>query len=328
MARYDLEIDELVKYRPDVLEPAEFDAFWARTLRENPFDAAAVTVERVAGPIRTLDVYDLQFPGFAGEPIRAWYIRPKTEERLPVVVQFQGYGGSRGMPVEHLEWASAGYAHLFMDSRGQGGNWGTGGATPDPHGVGSSNPGYMTRGIERPDDYYYRRIYVDAHHAIEAAATLPGVDPNRIISHGGSQGGGLSIAAASLNPRVFAAMPDVPFLSHFERAVGLTDSYPYAEIVAYLSVFRDRKAMVFDTLSYFDAVNLAKRATCPALFSTALLDDTCPPSTVFAAKNWWAAKSGGDPVRVDIEVYDYNKHEGGQWYQWNRQLEWLASIGV
>lgn len=110
-------------------------------------------------------------------------------------------------------------------------------------------------------------------------------------------------------------MPDVPFLCHLERAVGMTGQEPYEEIFRYLSIMRHKVATVFTTLSNFDAVNLAKRVTVgtPALFSTGEMDMTCPPSTVFAARNWWgrtdASQTGDAP---EIVVYPFNQHEGGQ----------------
>jgi len=116
-------------------------------------------------------------------------------------------------------------------------------------------------------------------------------------------------------------MPEVPFLCHFERAVGLTDRDPYHEIVRYLSVHREAWPMAFETLSYFDGVNFAKRATAPALFSVGLLDPVCPPSTVYAARNHWGA---GEAVEADIVEYPFNEHEGGAAAHWPRQVAWLA----
>lgn len=264
MQRYDLDPDELETYAPDIPEPVDLDGFWSRTLAEHPFDPAAMRWQRLDSPFTTVEVHDLAFPGFAGDPIHAWVTRPAgASGPLPAVVEYIGYGGGRGLPGDHLQWASAGFVHLLMDTRGQGASWGDGAATADPHGTGTSTPGFMTRGIESPETYYYRRVYVDAHHAVEAAAALPWVDPVRIAVQGISQGGGLTIAAAALNHRVVAA-----------------------------------------------------RATAPALFSTALMDSTCPPSTVFAARNRW----GGE---AQIVVHPFNDHEGGQGHQWLRQVQWL-----
>lgn len=320
MPFFDFGLDALRDYRPDVAEPADFDEFWARTLAENPLDMSRVSATVVESPLVGLAVTDIRFPGYGGDPIAAWLITPAGAGPLPAVVSFIGYGGGRGFPEEHLVWASAGYANLVVDTRGQGGGFGSGGNTPDGgYAGGPSTAGFMTRGIESPDTYYYRRVYTDAHNAVELAANLDVVDPDRIAVAGASQGGALSIAASSLNPRVAATLADVPFLCHFERAIGLTGSQPYAEIPRFLSVNRHVEADAYRTLSYIDGVNMGKRANSPALFSTGLMDTVCPPSTVFAMKNHYGGES-------EIEVYRFNAHEGGGIYQVRRQLAWLGRL--
>lgn len=317
MAFFDLSLDDLHAYRPDVAEPADFDEFWTDTLKQ----ARSYDIDAVFEPVDTglalVRTFDVTFRGYAGQPIKGWLTVPKDADGpLRTVVQYLGYGGGRGRPHQHLFWPAAGYVHFLMDTRGQGSGWSLG-DTPDPEGSAPQVPGFMTRGIEDPSTYYYRRVFTDAVRAVEAARTHESVDPANVAVHGGSQGGGISIAVAGLVPDLTAALPDVPFLCHFNRAVGLTDRDPYSEIVRYLMVHRQKEAAVRSTLSYFDGVNFARRATAPALFSTALMDQTCPPSTVFAAYNAWA---GADK---DIRVYTFNDHEGGSFDQTNEHLFWL-----
>ncbi|GAA1524865.1 acetylxylan esterase [Agromyces terreus] len=324
MPRFDLPPADLRAYRPDVAEPADFDAFWRSTLAESRARSEAPRLTPVDAGLTTVDVYDVTFSGYGGDPVGGWFIVPAgAEGPLPTIVEFNGYNGGRGLPHERLAWASAGYAHFFMDTRGQGSGWGTGGVTADPHGTGPSVSGFMTRGVEDPDTYFYRRVFTDAVLAVDAVRSLPQVDAERVSVSGTSQGGGIAIAAAGLSDGLVGAMPDVPFLCHFERAVGLTDRDPYQEVVRYLSVHRDAAARVFETLSYFDGVNFAARATAPALFSVALMDPVCPPSTVYAARNRWGASSGSTPA-ADIVEYAFNEHEGGSGAHWPRQARWVA----
>lgn len=318
MARIDLPLAELQTYAPVVAEPDDFDAFWHETITEARSAGGEVVVTRVDTPLETIEAYDVTFPGFAGDPIKAWLLLPAgIEGPLPAVVEYNGYGGGRGLPFERIGWASAGFAYLFMDTRGQGSGWGSGGDTPDPHGTGPSLSGFMTRGIENAQDYYYRRVFTDAVRAVDAVRTLPRVDPARVAVCGGSQGGGIALAAAGLCDDLVAVLPDVPFLCNFAHAVGFNDRDPYHEVVRYLSVHRAAEEQVFHTLSYFDGALLATRATAPALFSVALMDPICPPSTVFAAFNNYA---GTDK---HIAVYAHNEHEGGQAYQWAEQVRFL-----
>lgn len=329
MALFDLPLPELERYVPELDVPADLDDFWSSTLtearthdldvRSTPFDAR----------LRLVDVEDLEFSGFGGHRVRAWVTRPAGSaadgSALPAVVEFVGYGGGRGRPHEHLAWAAAGYVHVLMDTRGQGSGWGTGGDTPDPVGSGPATPGFLTRGILDPAEHYYRRVVTDGVRAVEATRSLPGVDPARVAVAGISQGGGLALAVGGLVDGLVAVMPDVPFLCHFPRALAITDSDPYHEVVRYLAVHRDHEPQVMRTLSYLDAVHLARTATAPALFSVALRDTTCPPSTVYAAYHHYGTLGGAEPAK-QIEVYAHNTHEGGQTVQLEKQLHWLGDL--
>ncbi|MFC5381741.1 acetylxylan esterase [Aquipuribacter nitratireducens] len=302
----DLPLEELRVRRSAVVEPADFDDFWARTLDEaRRADDEAPRLAPVSHPLRTLVVDDVTFPGFAGEPVRAWFRRPaRADGRLPVVVEHVGYGGGRGHVLDGLAWASAGFAHLLVDSRGQGAGWSRG-DTPDPHGSGPAVPGVMTRGIEDPETYYYRRYLTDAVRAVDATRRLPGVDPDRLAVVGTSQAGAAALAVAGLRDDVAAVVAQVPFLCDVPRAITVTDESPYREVADYLARHRDREEQVLRTLSYVDGVVMARRATAPARFSVALMDAVTPPSTVFAAHNEY-----GGPAR--LRVWPYNGHEAGE----------------
>jgi cephalosporin-C deacetylase len=316
MALFDLPLTELRTYSPDVPEPDDFDAFWKAGI---PTGEALVEVRREFTHLRLVDTFDVTFSGFGGAPVRAWYTRPAGNgEALPAVVEYLGYGRGRGFPHERLTWAAAGYAHLLMDSRGQGDQYGSGGDTPDPHGGAPGGPGPVTRGILAPDDYYYRRLIVDAVRAVAAVRQLPGVDPARVTAAGNSQGGGLALAVAGLVPDLAAVLVSAPFLCHLQRAIEITDAAPYGDIVTFLSVHRGQEAAVRRTLSYVDGVNFARRATAPSHWGVGLRDTVCPPSTVFAAYNHYAHDDRA------IEVYPFNHHEGGEALHTRRQLGWLA----
>ena len=97
-----------------------------------------------------VDTYDVTFPGFGGQPVRAWFHVPTgTSAPLATVVRYIGYGGGRGLPHEVSPWVLAGYACLTVDTRGQGSSWSVG-DTPDPVGAGPAHPGFLTARHPRP----------------------------------------------------------------------------------------------------------------------------------------------------------------------------------
>ncbi|MEO3821998.1 acetylxylan esterase [Plantactinospora sp. B24E8] len=318
----DWPLERLRDYLPERDEPADFDEFWADTLRQAREAGTPARFEPYDAGLATVEVYDVTFAGFAGQPVRGWFLVPAhLEGRLPCVVSYIGYGGGRGLPHEWLTWSAAGYAHLVMDTRGQGSNGYYVGDTPDPDPAGlPQTPGFMTRGLTDPRSYYYRRVFTDAVRAVDAVREHPRVDPERVVVTGGSQGGGITLAVAGLVDGLAAVLPDVPFLCHYRRATEITDANPYQELVTYLKTHRNHVETAFRTLSYFDGVNFAARATAPTLFSVALMDAVCPPSTIFAAYNHYAG------TEKEITVWPYNGHEGGAGFQFPRQAELLRRI--
>ncbi|MEU1918154.1 acetylxylan esterase [Streptomyces massasporeus] len=368
MPAFDLPLPELERHRPDIEEPADFDAFWRDTLKAAGETDPLMSVRPVETGLRLTRTWDVTFRGFGGDPVRAWFSRPVgvgggerasgggealpagvggrgealpagvggrgevlpagvggAGETLPAVVEFAGYGRGRGLPHERLTWVNAGYAHLLMDNRGQGDQYGCGGDTPDPHAAAPGGPGPAVRGLLSVEDYHYRRLITDAVRAVAAVRALPGVDPARTVAVGNSQGGGLALAVAGLVADLAAVLVTAPLLCGIRRALDLTDAGPYGEIADYLAVHRGAEDAACRTLSYVEGVSFARRAQAPAHFGVGLRDTVCPPSGVYAAFNRYAELTGTDP-RKEIHAYPFNGHEGGEAVQVRRQLDWLREV--
>ena len=323
MTLFDLSLPELREYRPPRDEPADFDAFWSETLSQSRAKASEAIYAEMDTPLRTVTVSDVTFSGYMGQPVRGWLLLPNAGTRpLPAVVEYIGYGGGRAFPFNHLIWASAGYASLVMDTRGQGSAWSPG-DTEDrtDESSGPQYPGFLTRGIWNRESYYYRRLISDAVLAVDALVQHPQVDPGRVITCGASQGGGLALAVSGLSRAVRAALIDVPFLCHYRRAAEMTDERPYSELTGFLSVHQTHAEEIFRTLSYFDGMNFAARAGAAALFSVGLMDAICPPSTVFAAFNHYSGEH-------DIKVWPFSGHQGHEFHQQVEQFAFLERLGL
>ena len=84
-----------------------------------------------------------------------------------------------------------------------------------------------------------------------------------------------------------------------------------------MDLHRDHIDTVYNTLSYYDGIHFAPKITARCLFSVALMDNTCPPSTVFAAYNRIKAKK-------EINIYNFNNHEGGGPFQITARLRFAT----
>ncbi len=323
MPQFDLPLEQLTAYRPDLVEPTDLEEFWRDTLDVARAQRRPTRRDRVETGLPLVDTWDLEFSGFGGHPIRAWLHLPHGD-RPPggfgAVVEYVGAGGGRGLPHEPSLWALAGHAHLIMDNRGQGSGWRVG-HTSDPQSCDEgapSFPGFATRGILDPRLYYYRRLYTDAVLAVDLIRDLAEIDADRVVVEGISQGGGVALAASGLAADLAGVMSEVPYLCDFPRGIAIAGP-PYSEIAGYLAVHRDHVEQAFMTLSYMDAAVLARRATAPALVVAALMDTTTPPSTVFAAHNNYGGES-------EMIVYPFNGHEGGGSHYSRRKLDFVATL--
>ncbi|NLT73058.1 MAG: acetylxylan esterase [Chloroflexi bacterium] len=309
MPLYDKPLEELVHYTPALTGQPDLAAFWDQTLQAAAKSPLNDTLEAVSYPSLGCAVYRLSYDGWQGARICAWYLRPDGEGPFPALVQFHGYSGSKQEVFGYLPWALQGYALLAVDVRGQSGD----SNDPAPY-PGGHVRGWMTQGITDPATYYYRGVYVDGVRALDWLCGQEEVDSARVGVMGMSQGGGLTLAVAALDPRPVLAMPEMPYLCHFRRAVDMAMRPPYLEIPDYLRRWPEREDDVWRTLSYFDNMNLASWIRCPVLMTVGLQDDICPPSTVYAAYNRILSPK-------EMRVYPYHNHEMVQAH-WETKLAW------
>jgi len=115
------------------------------------------------------------------------------------------------------------------------------------------------------------------------------VDENRVGVTGGSQGGGLTLACAALEPRIKRVAPLFPFLCDYQRVWDIDlDVDAYAELRQYFRRFdplHEREEATFTRLGYIDVQHLCPRIRGEVLMAVGLMDQICPPSTQFAAYN-------------------------------------------
>ncbi len=283
---FDLPLESLYAYRGSSPCPADFDAFWDRSLAE--LSAIEPDVQLVPAEFQApfAECFNMYFTGFGGARVHAKLLRPRGGQGAgPAVLQFHGYSGDSGDWVGKLPYAAAGFTVAALDCRGQAG------LSQDVGQVnGVTLRGHIIRGAEDgPEKLYYRSVFLDTARLAAIVMDMPGVDPTRVGATGGSQGGALTIACIGLTPSIKLAAPVFPFLSDYRRVwqMDLAEN-AYAEIRDYFR-WRDPthadEDRFWNTLGYIDVQNLAPRIRSDVYLSTGLMDRICPPSTQFAVYN-------------------------------------------
>lgn len=297
MPSIDMPLDQLRQYKPPLYREADFESFWDATIAESLQQPLNQELVPYSLPARGLTCYAVRFDGFKGGRIAGWYVRPDARGTFPGVCVYHGYSGRGPRPLDVLHLAAQGICVLSMDCRGQNGQSQDTAVTPE-----GQYSGWMTKGIRDPYSYYYRYVYADAVRALELLAQREEVDEQRLAITGASQGGGISLAVAALSERPILALPDVPFLCDFKRAIAITPAGPYPEIPGFLRANPHLYEETIRTLSYCDNLNLAAWIKCRTVISNCLCDDVCPPSTIFGVYNHISAEK-------TMEVYPFHKHE-------------------
>lgn len=264
----------------------DFDDYWDEALLE--MKAIDFQVELVKAEFQTpfAECFDLYFTGVKGARIYAKYLRPKNvTENHPAILQFHGYTCNSGDWNDKLGYVALGFSVFAMDCRGQGG------LSEDVGGVkGNTFHGQIIRGLDdKPENLLFRQIFCETAELASIAMNMPEVDENRVCATGGSQGGALTLACASLKPHIKRLDPVFPFLCDFKRVWEMDLAKDaYQEIRDYFRMFdpmHKHENEIYTKLGYIDIQNLVKRIKEEVLFATGLMDTVCPPSTQFAAYN-------------------------------------------
>ncbi len=286
MPIFDLPLEELQKYNGINPCPNDFDEYWDNALAEMRDMDPQVKLIKSEFQTPFAECFELYYTGVRGAIIHAKYLRPKNApSKHPAVLMFHGYTCNSGDWNDKLGYVALGFSVLAMDCRGQGG------LSEDVGGVkGNTFHGQIIRGLDdKPENLLFRQIFLDTAELAAIAMNMPEVDENRVCVTGGSQGGALTLACASLEPRIKRAAPVYPFLCDYKRVWEMDLAQEaYQEIRDYFRLFDPRHQKeheIFTRLGYIDIQNLVKRIRGEVLFATGLMDTVCPPSTQFAAYN-------------------------------------------
>ena len=304
MPLIDMSLEKLYEYKGVNPRPDDFDEFWAKALAELDTVDPKITLTPASFKCDFADCFDMTFYSTKGARIYAKFVRPKNiDGKVPAIIRFHGLAGNCGRWTSLIQFAAQGYCIAAMDCRGQGGfSVDVGGA------LGTTYTTPFMRGLDGdPQDLYYRDVFLDTALITRLVMSLDYVDETRVCVFGGSQGGGLSVACASLVPEVKLCLPTYPYLSDYKRVWDMDlDKGAYEGLRYYFRCFdprHEREDEIFTKLGYIDIQHLAPRIKAKVRMATGLMDTTCPPSTQFAAYNKMTCEK-------EVVIYPDFTHEG------------------
>ncbi len=286
MPIFEMPLEKLLTYGGTNPRPDDFEVYWARALTQMRALGTGCELYPADFSAPGVECFDLWFTGVYGARVYAKLLRPKGKENCPAILRFHGYSMNSGDWSGHLHYAQSGFVVAALDSRGQGGR------SQDVGGVmGNTLSGQIIRGLDDPDPdrMLTRALFLDTAQLSRIVMALPFVDANRVGATGGSQGGALTLAAASLDPRIKCLAPVYPFMCDYRRVWDMDlAADAYKELKDYFRRFdpqHRREEEVFTKLGYIDLQHLVSRIRGETLMCTGLMDTVCPPSTQFAAYN-------------------------------------------
>lgn len=284
------ELDGWSDYQGMTACPADFDEFWAARMAEADEVPLQWHIEpSEIAPFATCEYLDLWFVGMGGARLYAKYLRPTSDGPLPLVLQFHGYPGASRSWFEQSSFAGMGCALIALDNPGQGGR------SQDVGGfMGTTVSGHLVAGLDGdPRELYYVRLYQDIRILCRIVAELGRqgqVDLSRVYVNGASQGGGMGLACAALNPGLVARAAILyPFLSDMRKVYELgLDEIAYEGLRYYARWFDPdgtREDEWFGRLAYYETNHFSHLVRCPVMFGTGLADTIVPPETQCATYN-------------------------------------------
>jgi len=286
------------RIEPTTTEPEGFDLFWQeqkQQLASVPVDVTLTEVPELSQG-KPYIFYEISLACIEGTQLKGYLAKPKSTSPAPAILTLQNHGGGAwSLPGEWVtDFASMGFLAMAMNTHDV-----ENGREQSYYDELNRGPlaSYTLRGFLDRDAYYFKTVYLRIVRAIDYLTSLPEWDSKTMILTGRSQGGGLSLVGAGLDPRVTGMVCAVPALCEhgghkYGRPAGWPRFVPYDELDYGRNCFDATgnqhgpvSNTVWEVSRYYDAVNFARKIRCPVVVNFGMIDTTVPPTTVLSAYN-------------------------------------------
>ncbi len=271
-----------VAFSPDLItatnsNPSNFDLFWKEAIenaRKTDLDIQSKLLPEYC--TETIETYLVSLKtGYKNTRIYGYLSKPKAEGKYPVLFCPPGAGVKHIDP--YLGFAEKGYISFTIEIHGINPLLEKTLYKELSQSIGS----YTDINLDDKDLYYYKKVYLGCVRSIDYLCSLPEFDGKNVQVTGGSQGGALTIITAALNDKVTAIAAFYPALCDLSGfAKGSVGGWP--------KMFRgddNFSKQRLETTAYYDVVNFARRINVPGFYSWGYNDNTCCPTSIYAAYN-------------------------------------------
>lgn len=250
----------------------KFETFWTGTLaslKSIPLNPTTTLSDKHSTD--KVKVYKVKYGALGGRKIYGWLAMPASGGPFPGVVIYPGFGNGTIDPPVFL--AEGGYAVLAINVHGY---------DVDAQYYPTLADTYGRTGFRTPEEFIFRDIMAASLRAVDYMLSNSSVRSDRIGVMGESQGGGIAVNVAALDPRVKVVVAASP-AADFPRMIATGRDNPVTPIIGALSL--EDRADLMATMAYFDPVILADKVRVPVMLTVGMRDTVTPPATAFALRN-------------------------------------------
>lgn len=276
-------------YRPGFEEPSDFLSYWnsqKKALRRSRMKVKKTRIYPTdVKDADKFEIYDVEISMPEGPSAKGYMAIPIGAEpkSLPIALFVHSagvaYPFNKSTVKDAVKFASYGKGAIGFDLNAHGMLNGQPQSYYDNLNNGELK-GYSTRPLTTRKDFYFRLMYLRELRTMDYLCSLREWDGKRALVYGESQGGGQSCALAGLDPRITAAVINVPAMTDWGgilvgRKAGWSASYG-----KYADTDTGR-----DILPYFDGALFLQHTKASIFVVAGLIDETCDPACVYAAFN-------------------------------------------
>ncbi|MEG1847370.1 MAG: acetylxylan esterase [Lachnospiraceae bacterium] len=303
MPAIDMSLEQLQEYKGSMPAPVDFWKHWMSVTSK--IDAMQLSYRLVEKRIYESHCvyYGFYYQGMDGQEHQAKYIRPATEEKVPLVLQFPDYNGVSRSWFHLMRYAGIGCAVLAPD-------------------YALSNYEGLSGTIE---ELPVHQIYTEALLLLRIVSVMNNIDQASIHVYGEGQGAATALVVGAMNPKIVKTCAmQYPMCCDYKRVwekdydtgayQGLRDYFRYQD-----PEHKTEQAL-FEQLGYLDAKNFAPYVKAHVLQGIGLLDEISPPSAQFSIYNnlsCWKQKA----------IFPKHGHELNNFFE-NTYLEFLLTFGI